>query len=398
MTADYADYDHHALGATYESIYETWRELLGKCPIGHSKAHDGMWVVTGYEESVGILRKPSAFSSYPASFPSFPQPNKMMPVELDPPDHQRYRSMVAEPFSPKRALSYEKPLRKIVNRLIDDFIEDGHCDVFETIGAPLPAMLATIFLGVPLDDATRMAGWIHTLVHETASRPEAAGEAVMSIYGYFGGLLAERAGGDGDELISIIARAEVDGQKLTQEELLGFSLFLLLASIDTSQKVIGSMFWRMANDPDLVARLVADPSAVPAAVEEFLRLYSPVIATRKVVEDTEVAGAELKAGDQVLLLLGAAGRDARTFPDPEVFSLGRENSAKHLAFGDYIHKCLGIHIVRVELRVLLEEFLRRIPKFEAQPGAESLWSNGQVQGVVKAPIRFPAGAREIPPG
>ena len=396
MTADYAHYDHHALGESFDSVFEHWADLLQKCPVGHSDAHGGMWVVTGYEENDKILRNPAVFSSYPASFPSFPQPNKMIPVELDPPDHQRYRALVAEPFSPKRAATYEEPLRGIVNELIDEFIEDGECDAFKAMAEPLPALLATVFLGVPLEDGQRLAHWIHTLVHETTTRPEAAGEAVMQIYGYFGGLFAERAGSDGDDLISIICRAEIEGHKLSQEELLGFALFLLLASIDTSQKVIGSMFWRLANDPELLAKIAGDASLVPAAVEEFLRLYSPVIGTRKVLEDTEVAGCPIKAGEQVLLLFGAAGRDDRTFPDAEEFKFDRPNGAKHLAFGSYIHKCLGIHIARVEMRVLLEEWVRRIPVFEPQDGAEAQWSNGQVQGVIKCPIRFPAGKRETP--
>jgi cytochrome P450 len=394
MTADYKRYDHHASGESFDTVFDHWADMLAECPVGHSDAHGGMWVVTGYEESVNILRNPTVFSSYPASFPSFPQPNKMIPVEIDPPDHQRYRALVAEPFSPKRAHTYEEPLRKIVNDLIDEFIEDGECDAFEAMAVPLPALLATLFLGVPLEDGKRLQHWIHALVHETTTRPEAAVEAVTQIYGYFGELFAERAGSDGDDLISIICRAEIDGQNLSQEELLGFSLFLLLASIDTSQKVIGSMLWRLANDPELLARLVDDPQLVGTAVEESLRIYSPVIATRKVLEDTEVAGCPIKSGDQMLLLLGAAGRDDRTFPNGSEFRFDRPNSAKHLAFGAYIHKCLGIHIARVEMRVLLEEWTRRIPTFEPQPGAQAEWSNGQVQGVIKCPIQFPKGPIE----
>jgi len=388
MTANYADYDHHGTAATPESAYQEWDDLLAKCPVGRSDAHGGMWVVTGYEETVAILRKPDVFSSFPATLPSFPQSARMIPVELDPPDHQRYRALVAEPFSPKRAKQYEEPLRQIVNELIDGFIADGACDAFQAMAVPLPALLATIFLGVPIEDGPRLQGWIHALVHETASRPEAAMEAAQGIYGYFGELLAQRAGSDGDDLISIILRAKVDGVSLSQDELLGFSLFLLLASIDTSQKAIGSIFWRLANDPGLLAQLTADPSLIPSAVEEFLRLYGPVVGARRVTEETEIGGVAMAEGDRILLLLGAASRDERSFAEPAQFRLGRPNAARHLAFGDYIHKCLGIHIARVELRVMLEEWLRRIPRFGAQPGETALWSNGQVQGVVRAPIQW----------
>ena len=398
MTANYADYDHHGtqLGpeATPETIYAEWEELAAKCPVGHSAAHGGMWVVTGYAETIEILRQPSVFSSFPATLPSFPQSARMIPVELDPPDHQRYRSILAEPFSPRRAQRYEQPLRDIVNGLIDEFIEDGQCDAFAAVAVPLPALLATTFLGVPIEDGRRLQGWIHSLVHETAARPEAAAEAAQGIYAYFGELFQQRAGSADDDLISMILRAQVDGAPLSQEQLLGFALFLLLASIDTSQKVIGSMFWRLAGDPGLLARLAADQSLVPAAAEEFLRLYAPVLGARRVTEETDVGGVRMAAGDRVLLLFGAASRDERTFAEAAEFRLGRPNAARHLAFGDYIHKCLGIHIARVEIRVLLEEWLRRIPRFEAQPGQRARWSNGQVQGVVRVPIQFPAGRRE----
>jgi cytochrome P450 len=168
MTAEYQDYDHHSVNVTLESAYETWSDLQAKCPIGRSEAHGGMWVVTGYPETVSILRNPQVFSSFPATLPSFPQSTRMIPVEMDPPDHQRYRAPMAEPFSPKRAAQYEAPLRDIVNGLIDDFVEGGQCDAFDAVAVPLPALLATMFLGVPIEDAAKLQAWIHSLVHETA--------------------------------------------------------------------------------------------------------------------------------------------------------------------------------------------------------------------------------------
>lgn len=394
MTANYADYDHHGTSASPESAYQAWSDMRAQCPIGHSEAHGGMWVVTGYPETVEILRNPATFSSFPATLPSFPQESRMIPVELDPPDHQRYRALLAEPFSPRRAHRYEEPLREIVNGLIDEFVEDGKCDAFEAMAVPLPALLATIFLGVPIEDGRKLQGWIHALVHETATRPEAAMEGAQGIYGYFTTLFTQRQGSHGDDLISVILRARVNGEPLSQPELLGFSLFLLLASIDTSQKVIGSIFWRLARDPELTARLAADPALVPGAVEEFLRLYAPVLGARRVTQEAEVGGVRMAAGDQILLLLGAASRDERSFDAASEFMLGRPNGTRHLAFGDFIHKCLGLHIARVELRVMLEEWLRRIPVFEPQPGEEVTWSNGQVQGVVRVPIQFPKGLRQ----
>jgi cytochrome P450 len=398
MTANYADYDHHGTSATPESAYQAWSEMRATCPIGRSEAHGGMWVVTGYPETVEILRDPDRFSSFPATLPSFPQESRMIPVELDPPDHQRYRALLAGPFSPRRAREYEEPLRDIVNSLIDEFIEAGACDAFAAMAVPLPALLATVFLGVPVEDGAKLQGWIRALVHETASRPAAALEGAQGIYAYFGELLAQRmesqrAGSAGDDLISVLLRATIDGQSLRRDEFLGFAFFLLLASIDTSQKVIGSILWRLANDPVLTGALVADPALIPAAAEEFLRLYAPVLGARRVTREAEVGGVRMAAGDRILLLLGAASRDERNFGSASEFILGRPNAARHLAFGDYIHKCLGIHIARVELTVMLEEWLRRIPEFEPQLGEAATWSNGQVQGVIRVPIKFPKAAR-----
>jgi cytochrome P450 len=395
--ASYCHYDHHDNEVTLDSVHRIWDELRGQCPVGRSDAHGGMWVVTGYPETVSILRDPGTFSSYPATLPPFPSSAPMLPIEIDPPDHVRYRALVAEPFSPRRAPDYEPQLRANVNHLIDDFIEAGEADLFQAVAVPLPALLATMMLGVPAEDAKALQTWIHSLVHEAASDPEAAGAAIVGIYGYFQQLLElRRVDPSGDDLLSLLLRAEIEGTKLTEEELLGFSLFLLLASIDTTQKVIGSLLWQLANDPDLRGKLVANAELIPAAVEEFLRYWAPVVGARRVTKDTQVDGVEMKEGDRVLLLLGAANRDERAFDDAGTFSLDRPNN-KHIAFGGHIHRCLGFHLARLELQILVREFLRRIPTFEPQPGEAPAWSIGQVQGVVRVPVRFPAGEREDSP-
>jgi cytochrome P450 len=227
-------------------------------------------------------------------------------------------------------------------------------------------------------------------VHESASKPEKALDAAMEIYAYFSALLEQRRqDSSGEDLLSLLVSAEVDGEKLSDEELLGFSLFLLLAAIDTSQKVIGSMFWQLARDADLRHRLAGEPSLIPDAVEEMLRYWAPVITARTAKEDVTVGGVEMKAGDRILVPLGAPNRDDREFPDASSFTIGRTPN-RHLAFGGHAHRCLGSHIARSELTIMVEEFLRRIPDFEIEDESQVTWSWGQVQGVVKLPIRFQA--------
>jgi cytochrome P450 len=194
-------------------------------------------------------------------------------------------------------------------------------------------------------------------------------------------------------MMSLLAEAEVEGEKLTDEELMGFCLLLLIASIDTSQKAIGSMLWELATRPDFRQCLADDPALIPSAVEEFLRAWAPVQPARRATRDTEVCGIQFKEGDQLLVLLGAANRDEREFPDANETVLDRTPN-RHLTFGTHIHRCLGSHIARLEMKVLLEELLRRLPDFELQENAEVEWSKGQVQGVVKVPVRYAPGTRE----
>jgi cytochrome P450 len=220
-----------------------------------------------------------------------------------------------------------------------------------------------------------------------------AGEAVIELYSYFYALLEDRRTNPCGDMMSMLAEAQLGGEKLTDEELMGFCLLLLIASIDTSQKAIGSMLWQLATQPEQRHRLAADPKLIPSAVEEFLRLWAPVQPARRATRDAEVGGIPMKEGDQVLVLLGAANRDDREFPGAAQTVLDRTPN-RHLTFGTHIHRCLGSHIARLEMQVLLEELLRRLPDFELQEGAETEWSKGQVQGVVKVPIRFAPGTRE----
>ena len=391
MTFKYRDFDHYDPDTRLETVHERWADLREQCPIGRSDAHGGMWVVTGYAEAHDVLHRPEVFSSHPASFPSFPSPMKMMPVEIDPPEHARYRALLAPPFSVKGAEAYAEPLRRTVNGLIDEFIAAGEVDVYQAIALRLPAALATIMLGTAAEDATQLQEWVDTVVHKVATDFNAAIEAVQAIFGYFYPLLqARQADPSGDDLMSLLLRVEIDGERLKEDELLGFCFFLLLASLDTTQKVIGSMFWHLATHPELRHALAADPSLTPGAVEEFLRLYGSVINTRRCTRDTEVAGVPIKEGEQLLILLGAANRDEREFAAPTDFVVDRSPN-RHLTFASGIHRCLGAHIARVELRVMVDEFLRRIPDFEIADPSAIEWSNGHVQGVVKLPIRFPPG-------
>ncbi len=228
-----------------------------------------MWVVTGFPEANEIFHKPEIFSSSPLIIPPFPQALRMVPVEVDPPDHLRYRTLVATPFSPRRAERYEEPLRIAVNQLIDNFIESGRCDIYDTLAIPFPTLMGTTMLGLPNSDAAKFEEWTHKIIHMSATDMEVAGEAVIELYTYFYALLEDRRENPVDDVMSILAEAEVDGVKLTDEELMGFCLLLLIASIDTSQKAIGSMLHQLGSRSSSATGLRCSPPAVRSSTPRW---------------------------------------------------------------------------------------------------------------------------------
>lgn len=390
--SEYRTFDHCAPVREAETWFSAFDRLRAQCPVGKSENHGGFWVVDGFAEAYEIMHRPEVFSNFPTSLPMFPQATKMIPLELDPPDHQRYRKLVAGPFSPRRAQSYADSIRTYVNSLIDNFIEDGHTDACRTIANPLPTLVSTVSLGLPAEDAPKFDEWTYKIVHLALTDFEAGAEAMLDLYSYFYALLEERRAHPGDDLMSLLVSQEVDGERLNEEELMGFCFVLVLASIDTTQRAIGSILMHLGRNRDLCDKLIANPTDIPDAVEELLRLYAPVNPARTAMADYEISGHQIKAGDRVLLMLGAANRDGREFERASDFTEREHN--RHLAFGASIHRCLGSHIVRVELCILLEELLRRIPDFELDNDETVEWSGGQVQGATRVPIKFTPGKRE----
>ncbi|WP_051343011.1 cytochrome P450 [Pseudonocardia spinosispora] len=317
----------------------------------------------------------------------------MVPLEIDPPEHAGYRTLLGKAFAPTLAPDrHRQSIRDAVNAMIDDAVEQGDFDACQVFAGPLPSFIATAVMGLPAEDAGLLQGWIHKIIHEAAIRPEAAVEAATEHHEYFSAQFARRreataAGSEGDDVLTILLNSEVDGARLGEEELLGFCLLLLLASIDTTQKTIGSIFYHLAVEPGIREQLGRNPAGIPRAVEEFLRMWAPVQTSRIATAEAEVAGHRLQPGEPVLVSLLAANRDPGEFTSAGEFHANRSPN-RHLAFGAHIHRCPGSHIARLELRILLEEVMRRIPDFELRDESAVEWTPGQTQGVTRVPLRL----------
>jgi cytochrome P450 len=289
-------------------------------------------------------------------------------------------------------MDFTTMLRENVNALIDGFIESGRADVAKIIGDPIPAILTAIVLGLPPEHGPRFFKWTWAMSHEYFTDPESAAPKIKEMYDYFENVIEDRRRNPGTDVLSRVVHAKIDGDHLNHDELIGFCTVLLLGGIDNTSKLISTALWRLSWDIELRHRLTRDRKIIPTAVDEFLRYYSPASVGRLVKQDVTFSGVPMKAGQYLMLLAPIANRDPRIFPYPDTFIADRSPN-KHLGLGAAVHRCLGAHVLRVESKIVLEEFLTRIPEFELDRTKQPKWTSGQLGGMGSVPIVFEPGSR-----
>jgi cytochrome P450 len=361
-----------------------------------STSQGGYWVLTRAEDIREAFQTPEVFSSAEVTIPSRPHPRTLLPLTLDPPDHGTYRQPLAPLFSPPSVARREPALRELCGALIDRVVDDGHCDLLDALARPFPTTVFVDLLGVAAGDAVQLEQWNHDLLH-AYDDPGTRASAAKSILDYFDEVITARerlgpSGADGEDLLSVLLRAEVGGRALDHEELLDYTFLLLNAGLDTVTAVLGFSFHTLATQPDLRRRLVADPSLVPSAIEELLRAHAIVNPGRIVTRDVEFAGVQMRQGDRVLLATALASRDPAEFDHPDEVQLDR-SANRHIAFGAGPHRCLGSHLARLELRIAIEELHTRIPDYEIPAGESAAIHGGGVFGMDRLPIVWPVVAR-----
>jgi cytochrome P450 len=402
LVVDFDVYDP-SLTIPVDRMQECTAELAKIGPLVYSTAHGGHWIVTRYDAVHDVLRKPEIFSSYPNNLVDAGA-GKFLPLELDPPEHTAFRAALQPLFSPTRMRELEVEIRRIVNELISEFAARGSAEYISEFAHELPTRVFLALMGWPLSDAPLFTEATEIALNgRPGDTPEQANEsrmqAAFQMFGYFGKAVAERrtAGTDLDDITSRVLRnkIEVDGRErpLTDEELARMFFLLLIAGLHTVQ---GSLAWavlHLSQNPDQRKLLVEDPGLVPAAVEEVLRYEAAVSMGRRAVADTEIGGVAVREGDQLLVMLCSANRDATQFPEPDAMRIDRTPN-RHLTFGSGPHRCLGSHLARIELRIALEELHRRIPDYALDPNEPPTVLPSQVRGVARMPIVFtpvPAG-------
>lgn len=374
--------------ATADEPHAAYARIRSECPIVREEgfiADGGKTVyLSRYEDVLWALKHPEVFSSAPDAV-DVGQEYPLIPLQVDPPDHAKYRRMLDPEFSPMRMRELEPDVRALVNTLIDRFADHGTCDFHEDFATPLPSSIFLRLMGMSQDDLGQFLQWRDDTIRPRTNDPEEAARirdrVGSEINAYFERALDEKAANPDDGLMARIAVGEVDGRPLTRAEQLGMCHLLLLGGLDTVTATLDCMVAYLAQHPERRRDLVDDPALMSAAVEELLRTETPVIMVlRMVAQDATIGTTEIEAGDRAVLILGAADTDGAEFPDAEVVDFARERN-RHVAFGAGPHRCLGSHFARMELRVALEELHRRIPDYRIADGVDLHFSPAIRQAV-----------------
>jgi len=304
----------------------------------------------------------------------------LIPLQVDPPEHRKYRRLLDPIFAPRRMNELEPEITRLVNELIDGFIENGRCDFASEFAVLLPSAVFLGLVGLPLseletflemkDGILRPAG--DDLDQIQASQKVAAGR----IEEYFAEAVKDRQVERQDDLLSMFLDAEVDEERLTLDEILGICFLFILAGLDTVTDTLECFIARLAQHPDERHQIIDDPSIIPSAVEELLRWETPVTTVARVAtRDIDLGGCPMHAGENVGIVIGSANTDEEAVPGSDQVDLTRDVN-KHLAFGGGVHRCLGSHLARLELRIALREWHRRIPEYSIAPGTQLQYTMG----------------------
>jgi cytochrome P450 len=384
--------------------YPLFHRLRTEDPV-HWDVFLHTWVVTRYTDVLEVLHKFSADRTHtPAKLQAMGL-GDMSPIAklmvkqmlfMDPPGHTRLRSLASQAFSPARVAVLRAHIRDIVKRLLDDVQDKGEMDVIRDLGEPLPAIVTAEMLGVPTEDRHRLKAWsadFAEMLGNFQHNPEHAPRmlrAVEEMTAYFGDQVLAQKDHPREGLVHSLMTAEVEGDRLTDEEVVATCIVTMVGGLETTTNLIGNGVLTLLRHPEQMERMREDLSLTPSAVEEMLRYESPSQHTGRLApDDVEMGGRLIRKGQAVMAVMAAANRDPERFPDPDRFDVSRADN-RHLAFGYAAHFCFGAALARVEGQEVFEAITRRLYNLELQPGPLTWRNNLGLRGMIALPIKFRA--------
>lgn len=374
-------------------LYETMAAMRSRRPVAHSDQYDGFWVVTKYADVSDVARDWETYSSaHGLTVPTAPIAIRNLPVEVDPPIQRVYKRIINPYFTPKAVAAYEQPTRRLVNRLIDGFIESGSCEFMDDFARPFPSRaFFEMVISAPPEDIDRVAYMASKA--SLPNDPEAA-ECWLGLSTWIRDFIEERrrrpARGD---VVDAVISATVEDRPITDDEIIGIVQLIILGGLETTASALGLWFHRFCRQPEIPALLRAHPERIPNAVEELLRIDAPFISiTRTAVRDGKIGDQAISSGDKVVLYWASANRDDEEFSTPDDFDLDRAQN-RHVAFGVGPHRCAGSNLARLNLRIGLEESLRRLHDIRSQEGADVHFHSTTTRSPTSLPITFTPGPK-----
>lgn len=352
-------------------------KLAAEHPVFWTPRHGGHWVLCGHPELFEAARNTEVFSSSNMNIPYQPVQVRQLPIMADPPEHALYREPLSRAFSPKAMMALQGKVRELAGTLIDAVRARGHCDFAAEIAEPLPVTIFMQLMGMPLENMPLYRKWVTQLL--TATEVADKNAITMTVVTAMMEIVAQRMDKREDDLISVLLDTPIGGRPVTMEEMQGFCLLLFVGGLDTVMNGMCYGARHLARNPELQAELRAHPERITDFMEETLRRYSFAFPPRIIMKDHDAFGVHFKRDDMVLLMLSGANLDGREFPAPKAFRLDRENKV-HMAFNSGPHRCVGSHLARIELRILYEELLARLPQFRLDPEQPVEITGGSVVG------------------
>lgn len=337
-------------------------------PVFRNSEGDGYWMFTDYAVILEGLQHPEWWSSS-VIVPTDPNPPyKWIPVMVDPPEHAKWRQVLAEYFSPGRVKGLRDEHRRLAAELVEKIAAEGSCDYVKQVARVFPSHIFLNIMGMPVERLDEFMEWEDKILHQLGTDDETMAvrlEGMQQVIAYFQSLIEERRANPDPQAQDIVTAAlgwKIDGEPVADGDLLNCLLLLFMAGLDTVANQLSYSMLHLATHPDDRARIVADPDLIPNAVEELLRVYPIVQTARKATRDMDFHGCPVKAGDMASFPLAAAGRDEKMFEDARRVDLDR-GITRHISFGAGPHRCLGSHLARQEMTIMLEEWHRRIPDY-----------------------------------
>ena len=391
--------------------FEDFRRLRTEAPVYfHAEpSGTGYWAITKHKDIIGISRDPGSFSSYRRGSvledyeegSDHLEAMRFMLVNMDPPQHVKFRNLVKSGFTPRMVQHMEPRIRAMVTRIIDDVIERGECEFMHDVSCKLPLEVIADMIGIPKEDRDMVIDWSDRMVASYGPREdpeimklqEDGAACGMQMMAYASELAETRAGGEArEDLISILMNASVDGERLTPMEFACFFMLLFVAGNETTRNATAQGMMTLAQHPEARQRIYENPDLLPSAVEEILRFASPIIYFRRTAtRDVQLRGQTIREGDKVAMYYVSANRDEEVFADPDRFDITRTPN-DHLAFGIGQHVCLGASLARLELRLIFEQLVARMPDIAVAGDVRRLRSNF-INGFAHIPVRFTPGKR-----